>query len=205
MLGQGWFTTEIPFPHTASHPWKPELGPVAEMFKSAWDVVIQDARMRETEWTVKVDPDTVFFPERLRQHLQRLQQPENKTVFLLNCDRYSGSPVLFGAVEVLSRRAVEAYSSGQERCRGSIPWRTLPEDEFMQKCMQLLGVTSVFDGNMVGDDRCWKAPCSDVRRVAFHSYPQASSYLICWEESNDVALSLGQPVDTVTAKKMEQL
>merc|ERR1719188_254148 len=37
------------------------------VFEKVWEKVIQDKHFRAHDWVVKTDPDTVFFPERIRQ------------------------------------------------------------------------------------------------------------------------------------------
>merc|ERR1712032_907537 len=47
------------------------------IFAAAWRKVIYDGRYRSHSWTVKVDPDTVFLPERLRERLRHIPDSGN--------------------------------------------------------------------------------------------------------------------------------
>jgi len=79
-MGYGWFTAEIKTPQLrlghgfkdgeTTSSWLNTL-----VFIKAWQLVKWDGRYQKHDWTVKVDPDAVFFPERLRtvvrQHTPR--------------------------------------------------------------------------------------------------------------------------------------
>merc|ERR1711933_467150 len=54
------------------------------IFIALWKKVIGDGRFRFHDWTVKVDPDAVFFPERLRPHLLGRVEGEDGT-YINNC------------------------------------------------------------------------------------------------------------------------
>jgi len=191
-LGQGWPTTQI-------NPLegKPALDNIAVMFKHAWDAVINDNRFRTADWTVKVDPDTVFFPRRLCGHLSDLQAPPEKMIFVTNCGRFPGPPKMFGGLEVLTRPAVEAFAWGMDRCRHELAYTKLPEDEFMQQCLYMLGMSSIFDEQLVGDDRCWPTSCTNISRAAYHAYADVGKYMTCWEESSFEEDGDNIPMDTI--------
>merc|ERR1712110_582673 len=66
-------------------PWHSALN--TEIFVRLWDKVLQDPRAWSNDWTVKVDPDAVFFPDRLHRMLREKWPPAgtptpNKAVFL---------------------------------------------------------------------------------------------------------------------------
>lgn len=54
-------------------------------YVKCWQQVVFDGRFRFHEWTVKVDPDTVFLPGRLRGRLMNRPQSANPAVFLKTC------------------------------------------------------------------------------------------------------------------------
>jgi hypothetical protein len=195
-LGQGWLTTQI-------HPLegKPALDNIAVMFKHAWDAVIKDGRFRTADWTVKVDPDTVFFPRRLCEHLTDLDAPSENRLFVTICGRYLGPPKMFGGLEVFTRTAVEAYAWGMDRCRLELAYMKMPEDEFMQKCLELLGVSSIFDEHLLGDERCWPTSCTNITRAAYHAYADVGKYMACWEDSSFEGDRDLLPLDTIEVRK----
>ena len=47
-----------------------------DAFIEIWENVRKDGRYLQHDWVVKVDPDAVFFPDRLRVHLGHLQTPQ---------------------------------------------------------------------------------------------------------------------------------
>jgi len=194
-LGQSWLTYQI-------NPLvgKPALDNIAVMFKHAWDAVIKDSRFRMADWTVKVDPDTVFFPRRLCRHLSDLQLPPENRLFVTNCGRYPGPPKMFGGLEVFTRPAVEAYAWGMNKCRRELEYTKMPEDEFMQQCLYMLGVSSFFDDQLVGDERCWPTNCTNITRAAYHAYADVGKYMTCWEESSFEEDRDNLPMDTIDAK-----
>lgn len=159
----------------------------AGLFAQAWAAVEASGRYRRHNWIVKVDPDAVFFPERLRASLAERHPQKPGKLLLLNCNEGDGraSHRLLGAVEVLSREAVQAYFSDGQRCRQELQWTEWGEDYFMQECMSLLGVPSEQDSGLLSDERCDSAPCSE-KRVAYHDYKSEESWFACWKQSDDL-------------------
>jgi len=210
-LGQGWNTTAIAKPSGGFKGKKggaelnmPEL---REMFLRAWDKIMELRVYRLTAWTVKVDPDTVFFPARLVKHLRQSAAKEGARTYFLNCNRYPGPPKLFGSVEIFSREAIQRFADGKERCSTAFGWhKDWAEEMYLQQCMTKLGATALFDGSMVGDDRCWSAPCTDETKVAIHSYmnQDPENYMQCWDEATEDTLTSLLPLspeDGVTERK----
>lgn len=162
-----------------------------KVFLKAWDLLIKDGRFWEHDWVVKVDPDAVFFPDRLQDRLKPLTSyglSEGNAMYIVNCDRQFGAQdtmpaKLFGSLEVFSRNAINAYAhGGAQRCQ-QMDWKGWGEDYFMQMCMDLLGVEQHADFKMIGDDRCHAASCFDQERVAFHDFKDAAGYFKCWYEA----------------------
>jgi len=161
-------------------------------FMQVWDEVIKEGKFLFHDWVVKVDPDAVFFPERLRDRLAQYTPTaklENPAVYFVNCDITYG-PLdtlpfgkVFGSLEIYSRNALAEYGIGGERECKKMPWQGWGEDFYMQKCMEMLGVTHIQDFTMVGDKRCHFAPCTDKTRVSFHDWKNIPSYFDCWGQS----------------------
>merc|ERR1712218_237604 len=101
---------------------KDGTAPDAGIFLQAWDAIKRNGQYLQHEWTVKVDPDTVFLPERLRPQLLPGKRPNNPYpppysspptagIFVTNCDKMAswgkgwgdGWPMMYGAIEILSR------------------------------------------------------------------------------------------------------
>merc|ERR1711939_1185883 len=76
-----------------------------QLFMNIWDAVRKDGRYAWFDFTVKVDPDAVLVPHRVRDHLR----PHLKQVggfYVKNCNKYPGSanfPMMYGSVEVFSK------------------------------------------------------------------------------------------------------
>lgn len=161
------------------------------IFLRVWQWVVADVHFQTHDWSVKVDPDAVFFPERLRDHVKPYTPPGGANYYFTNCNKvYAPNPEdevfpekLFGALEVISKQAVQAYQAGHQRCKDELEWHGWGEDYFMQSCLNLLGVLPVGDFGMVGDKRCFDASCSDTGKVAFHDFKDITAYFDCWEQS----------------------
>jgi len=146
-------------------------------FIQAWRMLIKSNVLWGYDWSVKVDPDAIFFPNRLRDHVR----PHNgKEVYVANCN--NEGPKLYGAVEVFSKQAMRTYEKHVEECM-KLNWHIWGEDFYMQTCLNMVHVGQIQDYNLVGDQRCVAAACTDASRVAYHPYKDPSSYWQCWEQS----------------------
>jgi len=202
-LGDVLQTAEIPKLQSSTHQGADlEKEELLEVFMRAWRLVLRDGRFRSHDWTVKVEPNTVFFPERLRERV-RWAHPGSSGLFVLSCNRY-GPPSMLRAVEALSRDAVLGYESGRDRCEEHrAEHKDLGENEFIQWCLNLLGVGSTYYSDMVADDACWPGSCDSAEKVAFHPFSSVGGYLRCWEQANDAALAKKWHLDTMTVQDDE--
>jgi len=144
------------------------------IFLEVWRQLISAGRFRKYQWTVKADPDAVFFPERLRKILTGADQANavvGKGIFLNNCGFG-----LHGPLEVVSNRALEAYGEGSSTCK-----RPPQEDVYLQQCLIELGVTQVNHFNLLAEDHCafkdWEE-CSSGH-VSFHPFKKVEAYERC--------------------------
>lgn len=159
----------------------------AQTFIVAWDALLLEGDLVWShDWAVKVDPDTVFFPDRLRLHVSPHQ---GASLYLLNCQpAESKVPQLFGSLEVYSVEAIKNYGSNKERCKSSLDWHGSSENSYMQACMDLLGVGRKFDSSLLADPRCEPSACGDWTRVSFHPYKDTASYVSCYKEATQELL-----------------
>jgi len=118
----------------------------APIFEKVWETVIQDGHFRAYDWIVKADPDTMFIPDRIRQIIRALPEdvPLDSGVLLKNCKLG-----LHGPIEVLSRRALEIYSGGNQGCD-----RPGQEDVFIESCLTSLGVYEHMQENVLAEGDC---------------------------------------------------
>eukprot|EP00419_Tripos_fusus_P052989 CAMPEP_0172800910 /NCGR_PEP_ID=MMETSP1075-20121228/2859_1 /TAXON_ID=2916 /ORGANISM="Ceratium fusus, Strain PA161109" /LENGTH=487 /DNA_ID=CAMNT_0013638877 /DNA_START=120 /DNA_END=1583 /DNA_ORIENTATION=- len=152
-----------------------------QIFLKAWEQVKAGGLYIQHEWIVKVDPDAVFFPQRLRDHLVKIT-PEGSSLYFLNCRLSFG---LFGALEIMSRVALQSFYDGLERCKQVLPWRSFGEDMFLRKCLDFLGVTPRSDFSLLSDGYCGEQPSPCISgKVAFHPFKNVETYLKCTHEAN---------------------
>eukprot|EP00435_Cladocopium_sp_Y103_P057747 s848_g20.t1 len=97
------------------------------VFKTIWQKVQKMPEALAHAFTVKLDPDTVFMPERLAS----LLPPANLKSYLVNCNEG-----LHGPIEVVSREAIKKLD--WDLC-GNIP----EEDIWLQSCLERVGAQQV--------------------------------------------------------------
>jgi hypothetical protein len=156
-----------------------------DIFLEIWGALWKRGRWSDHEWTVKVDPDAVFFPDRLRTVLAHHPQPTNG-VYLNNCQFG-----MHGPVEVFSKSAVGAFQAAVEQCKthfrdlcnGDCYWG---EDIWVDQCMEkVLNVQRDDEWRLLVEDHCdGPTPFSastacDQDHVAFHPFKDVASYAEC--------------------------
>jgi len=160
------------------------------IFQETWKLILAEDTWWNHAWTVKVDPDAVFFPHRLRVKLYPFYPADitdGPALFVGNCDRsWNNEPTslkLFGSLEVFSRNAMGMYKAFGDRCNEELDWEGWGEDFFMQNCLKLLKVKMLDGVGFIGDNRCYGAPCTDTTKVAFHAFKDTQAYFDCWGQS----------------------
>jgi len=164
-----------------------------EIFGRVWAKVIRSGTFKGYTWTVKVDIDCVFLPSRLRVVLKNHTGADvyKRGLYLNNC-RYG----LHGAIEVLSRAAVQTLGSGwhhcnqrfRRTCNGPCRWG---EDLFLDQCFSdVLKVYRDYDSRLLTEDRCdppkgWNY-CRNGTQVAFHPFNSTESFRNCLKTSQKV-------------------
>jgi len=156
-----------------------------DIFIAVWKVVLQQGRFLHHDWTVKADPDCVFFPNRLRRLLFHHEPEPEQGVYLNNC-KFG----MHGPLEVFSRKAVQAWGKSIDRCMqhftrlcsGPCLWG---EDMFIDQCLEkVVGVRRDEEFGLLTEDHCdppqnWQ-DCKDPDRVSFHPYKNVTDYETCW-------------------------
>jgi len=165
-----------------------------EVFVRVWQQVFKDGKYQDYDWTVKVDPDTVFLPKLLRQHVGRyldlsISSPDER-VYFGNC-----KAGLHGAIEVLSRGAMWFLSAGIHRCVHGLKgdFGQYGEDEFLRRCLDIVGVRLMEDFGMLKDPSCapvpaQPAPCINGK-VAFHPLRTPAAYFDCLAQAEGLSSS----------------
>mmetsp|Transcript_130504 Transcript_130504/g.278876 ORF Transcript_130504/g.278876 Transcript_130504/m.278876 type:complete len:689 (+) Transcript_130504:110-2176(+) len=158
----------------------------AKLFINAWDAILMDGRWKQYSWIAKVDPDAVLHADRLRQHMA---MHTGEKAFVVNCNAYPTSadfPMMYGALEVFSFEAVEAYAKRGWDCQQSmgVMLASWGEDYFMTHCLDFIGVSRISDWSVLGDNLCLGAHCEDAGVAAFHPFKDIKSWMACWDQGN---------------------
>jgi len=159
-----------------------------ELFVRVWERLMGLPQVWSHDWIVKVDPDTVFFPYRLQRSLVHYGQ--GVAAYLRNCPGGPRGLEMFGAMEVISSRGLDAYRAGWTQCVERLQWNELGEDFFMQKCLDLLNVSARTNAAVFADAYCMsQAVDCHADLPAFHPFKKVESYFRCWEQSGGTTLS----------------
>lgn len=179
-LGSGIHTKVISGNTSSKGSWGSWLN--TKNFISAWDDIFAAGRFQHSEWTVKVDPDCVFFPDRLRLHLHKFYPAGTAdSVYLKNCPKDLG---LQGSLEVFSRAAVELYGKHSDECKQKCNPEGSGEDGYIRACFDMLGAQSKQDFDLLIDNYCGFGTCkSNDWNVAFHPYKDTDEWFQCWAEA----------------------
>lgn len=141
-------------------------------FIKVWEQVFADKLWERAEWTVKVDPDTVFSAARLKVHLAALRPPAGAAVYIKNCAISFG---FLGPIELMSREGVRAFEKGHQDCARKLGNQWQGEDGFVKVCLDAIGVGVMSDPDMLqtwGD--CWES-----NKVAFHAHKDPDDWFKC--------------------------
>jgi len=155
----------------------------AKLFMAVWDEVIKGGRFRYYDFTVKVDPDAVILPWRVRSHMA---PHVGANAYVVNCNKFPGSPnfpMMYGAVEIFTNLAMIAYTQGSWKCGTQLPWKTWGEDYYMTHCLDFLGVGRVNDFGVTGDNVCTGANCLDEFVGSFHPFKTQEAWFTCWTQA----------------------
>lgn len=160
------------------------------VFARAWEQLRQEGRYELFDWTVKVDPDTVFFPGTLQKQIhERFWLDAAAPSYFLNCGLWRS---LQGPLEIASRGASRTFLAGVGTCLGVLDWKSWGEDWFVQHCMDELGVQAQAGYDMLDDMWCDPAyshvveaqgPTCNDGRAAFHPYKSVDSMRKCLDEA----------------------
>jgi len=158
----------------------------SEIFVRAWKRVLQDADYMLSDVTVKVDPDAVFFPSRLRRLLHKADGSAN--VYYNNCNHG-----LHGPIEVVSRGGMETFADGVLDCEEALSeeFKEWGEDVFLRHCLGYLKVDRVDEFHLLSEDHCFhEDPAHDgctSGKVSFHPFKTIDGYFKCFGQALDSA------------------
>jgi hypothetical protein len=162
-----------------------------DVFLKIWNDVRKDGRYASHDWTVKVDPDAVFFPGRLKSHLQKIRPMPNSKLYLKNSPTGGGDdPWVFGflgPIEIFSAKAMQEYFDKQDTCSDHIGHQS-GEDYYMKTCMEALGVGYMEDITLLSNSKS-VASCTDQWKVTFHPFKGVHVWMNCYKKSGGVVTS----------------
>jgi len=139
------------------------------VFLRAWDAVFKEGKYSRKAWTLKVDADSVFLPDRLQWHVKDISAAD--PWYLKNGN------MLLGAMEVFSNAAVRTLAEKRHVvCIYGID--SSGEDGFIDNCMQKLKVSMKMDWNLLRSTRN-PQECGDGSAVAFHPFKDVGSFIAC--------------------------
>jgi len=171
------------------------------IFLQVWKAVKEANAYSNYDWVVKVDPDAVFVPERLRDRIQWMPRTTNG-VMLQNCQYVDYG--FFGNLEVLSTKAFDILVDNAETCYTEIDWKVgikqgkygpMGEDLFMEICMEKNGVHKVEAFDVSTDGACeakrptdqaknkkWHSDCK-VKSPAMHPFKKPTEWFECFDQT----------------------
>mmetsp|Transcript_40616 Transcript_40616/g.130702 ORF Transcript_40616/g.130702 Transcript_40616/m.130702 type:complete len:159 (-) Transcript_40616:57-533(-) len=142
---------------------------------NAWEAVIGLNIWRNHTFTLKVDPDAVMIPDRVRGHLY---PHVGESMYIVNCPV---GDMMYGALEVFSYAAINEWWLRGHSCGAPNNWG---EDKYMTVCMDSLGVSRVQDTNIVADNLCLgNHNCMDGKAAAFHPFKDIGSWMSCYNRA----------------------
>jgi len=174
------------------------------IFYQVWLKVRDVGKWEVTDYTVKVDPDAVFVPQRLRNYLAWKKGDSPHGVYFENCKNVQYG--FFGNVEIISNTATKVLTQYLENCHAEFApcandgcdWKygAWGEDVFVQRCMDHHYVDKVEAFDVTTDGACeadrpegekknkkWHVEdCSQVKTVAAHPFKKPKEYLKCLGE-----------------------
>jgi len=148
------------------------------LFINVWEAVKIVGRFWSTDWTIKADPDAVLIPDRLRSHLSAHM---GRPTYIITCTLPGMTPMMFGAVEAISKGAMAKYYENRDFCMG-LPVDAWGEDRWLSSCLNEVGAPGEEDFAMVSDGVCTGVSCGSGA-AAFHPFKSAGAWQGCYYEA----------------------
>lgn len=169
------------------------------VFMDIWNQVVSEGTYQSYDWTVKIDPDAVFFPQRLKWKIEALNAPKDFPLYLKNCGFKFG---FMGSLEIFSRAAIDVYHENQGDCLVNIGTDG-GEDFYMKTCMDAIGVGHMVDTSLLRDRYDFVMfpadftpvgldDCSNGGGVAYHPHKTWDNWQECKSMSEAAEASAGR-------------
>uniref|UniRef100_A0A7S1RQT0 Uncharacterized protein n=1 Tax=Alexandrium catenella TaxID=2925 RepID=A0A7S1RQT0_ALECA len=190
-LGDGFAATPIGNISSEKGQWGSWLN--TPVFVKAWHAVFYTGQFRYCDWTVKVDPDSMFLPVRLKQHVADIH-PSEPWCMHNSKSEFAG---ILGPIEVFSRGAMHRYYllndpaiSGTDRsqCETQGYLTSSGEDGFISDCMKHIGVKARYDEHILSNGETGDFErCARGRYVVYHPFKTVEKYEHCKQLIRTVA------------------
>jgi len=160
----------------------------AKIFIKAWNHIAEVRRYFHYDWTVKVDPDSVFFPDRLRTLLAE-RVGDGKILFLQNDKTF---PYMLGPIEVISRGGMYRYMYRHKECEERlVEW--IPktgEDGFFAECFgNVLKIPPEMHASLLHNADLEVNQCGG-NKIVYHAFKIPEEFEMCHQH----ALGAAAPV-----------
>jgi len=156
-----------------------------QSFIRAWNLVKDDGRWKDNDWSIKVDPDAVFFPDHFRKKVEwQYRTPQGATIYLRNTF-YKFK--FLGALEALTREAMEVYFERSWECEAKLGQQG-GEDYWLLQCLEGLGMDYQTDESLLHDKYAADENCGDPNGVAHHFFKKiegGDGWDSCWDTANN--------------------
>jgi len=159
---------------------------ISRLSLEVWKQVRSKDAWQRHDWTVKADPDCVFWAPRLQWRLDELRVPEQKPVYIKTAEDGLGFP---SALEVLTRTAVKEFFAAFDDCSRSASnaittsAAVLPENKLLKRCLDSVGVGYMLD-EYIFEPPGQVESCSDGIAVAFHPHKEPEDWLQCYAKAS---------------------
>lgn len=166
-----------------------------DVFIRLWNVAAYVGAYKNHDWSIKVDVDCVFFPDRFRTFVQRQDNQQIPgplipagAVWLNNC-QYG----MHGPLEVISRDGMATFLTNLNSCENIRQTAMNPsigygEDQFARECWMQLQVPKLNEFETLLSERwnCIERPkdCSG-KKIAFHAWKDIGSWANCWQTAQN--------------------
>jgi len=152
----------------------------APVLKRVWLKIFSHRLYTNTQWTVKVDPDAVFFPGRLRAMLaQECMSVDCSERYWTNWAKTS----MHGPIEILSYGAVAKYEQFFDTCEAKVNCSVKGEDWCLHDCLHLMKVPFSFSKKVLIDFTYQSVEICGTQQIAFHPYKTWEEYKACLREA----------------------
>mmetsp|Transcript_26423 Transcript_26423/g.76179 ORF Transcript_26423/g.76179 Transcript_26423/m.76179 type:complete len:410 (+) Transcript_26423:56-1285(+) len=148
-------------------------------FLRAWRKIREHGAPSRNDWTVKIDPDAVFFADVLGQKLAaRSIKTATDSVYFKNCDTWHS---LQGPLEVMSKAAATKFFHSLDVCYlDKKVMKSLAEDWFVAHCLDRIGARHIEDVGLLEDEWCHHKTVECVSGMAaYHPFKTTDGYEKC--------------------------